>query len=89
MASCLVCHRGLRKEPSLSRGVGPSCAKKIRGMAGMAGTGGKSFRVLGDEYWEHFILSWRGGNLGLQAGEEAAPSPPSKLFCSPPSLSAS
>lgn len=55
MSSCLVCHRTLRKEPSLSRGVGPSCAKKIRGMAGMMGTGGKAFRVLGDEYWERFI----------------------------------
>ena len=55
MANCLVCHRTLRKEPSLSRGIGPSCAKKVRNMAGLTGTGGQNFSVLGDAFWERFI----------------------------------
>lgn len=55
MSSCLVCHRALRKEPSLSRGIGPACAKKVRGLAGLTGTGGKAFSVVGDEYWDKFI----------------------------------
>lgn len=55
MTACLVCRRTLKKEPSLSRGVGPVCSKKIREMAGMSGSGGKEFSVLGDEFWDRFI----------------------------------
>ncbi len=74
--SCLVCHRTLRKEPSVSRGVGPSCAKKIRGMAGMSGTGGKAFRVLGDEYWERFIAEHVAIRNRQQQWEQPVSSPP-------------
>lgn len=55
MSNCLVCRRTLKREPSLSRGIGPKCAVKVRGMAGMTGSGGKSFSVLGNEFWEKFI----------------------------------
>ena len=79
MSSCLVCHRTLRKEPSLSRGVGPSCAKKIRGMAGMTGTGGKTFSVLGDEYWERFIEEHVAIRNRQQQWEQSAPSLPAHL----------
>ena len=52
---CLICNKTLRKEPSLSRGIGPKCAKRVRGMAGMTGTGGKAFTVLSDTFWEKYI----------------------------------